>query len=480
MANPNDIPPSPSLSALERLSLKSHFTDSVISRSESASTLRPPSGRSRALQMPEIPEIEPPTSMIRSASSASSRSGSIVTNPYDQQTPVARSARSAVPDAASQLTESVTSDTASQITDGTFSTPKKSKLASLASSRAGRHAKTHSELSTTFDDTGSIVTYPELRPSNASFISNATSIPPATMQQHVERDIVQTSKGIDQPLQRAVSKMTRATREDSPQSPSPTRSVVPTTPKQDPPKTVDPIATSPDRPASKLALLAQRKSNTTTIDVPPKVSRPKVMGPPFAHTEYFSPTTLSPSATTAITTYIQTPDNMLALSRCDLPPSFPTFGSTLQRGDGKSKLALKAKKTHNKSSTVGDDALSQTMSPVTVQNSLYSPRRRNSEVTPSAFATLLVDGTVPFNDGSVSPSVQERGERQQRKQRMKALIPAHIQSPTSKFAFDVPSPDDVVMNARRGTALSPQEGLRSPRKQTSVGTRSHASVASAK
>lgn len=148
-----------------------------------------------------------------------------------------------------------------------------------------------------------------------------------------------------------------------------------------------------------------------------------------------------------------------------------------QTSEPKSKLALKAaKRAHHKAISLDESEPSEALPPM--QDHLYSARRRPSEARPSAFASLLVDGAVQSNDGSVSPSVRERSDRQQRRHRMKALLPAHLQSPSSvasKFSFNEPSPDDLVLNARRGTALGKQD---SPRRQPSLGTRSQISASS--
>lgn len=89
---------------------------------------------------------------------------------------------------------------------------------------------------------------------------------------------------------------------------------------------------------------------------------------------------------------------------------------------------------------------------------IYERKQRTSSATPSPFASLLVDDRYNRSQAKAALLENEEDERKRRKQRKNALLPTHLLSPSAStgstgFAFDVPSPDDVVMSARRGTAL---------------------------
>ncbi len=194
------------------------------------------------------------------------------------------------------------------------------------------------------------------------------------------------------------------------------------------------------------------------------------------------PTSNTSSMTTAITTYIQTPDNMMSLARRELPPSFAPNMLALPppahtAGSKSSKLAIKAKNSYAKSSIaepLSPSLGSQHDSEQTDDNDIiYRNRHRGSVASPSSFASILVDEDT-------EGLLQEQRERY--KQRKVAMLPKHLLSPTrstgsSPFAFDQPSPDDIVMQARRGTALaSRQSSQRSSGRPLSTDGRSRTSV----
>ncbi|THH08132.1 hypothetical protein EW145_g2914 [Phellinidium pouzarii] len=244
----------------------------------------------------------------------------------------------------------------------------------------------------------------------------------------------------------------------------------------------------PSKPSlSKLALLAQSKM-ADREHTSRKIRKPRVLGPPYATTEYLTPTSNSNSVTTAITTYTQTPDSMVALSRAKLPPSYqPEAQDSPSVGGGRqSKLALKAKKSSHKAA-VSTEALEGAQRAALeymqsrADNPIYSRKLGTSSAAPSPFAALLVDDSLPAKKPKRSKNdtdhEQKSEQRTQRRQRREALLPMHLLKPavlkSTIFAFDVPSPDDVVLNARRGTALGSTPRSGTPHSKQSSGDRNN-------
>lgn len=137
-----------------------------------------------------------------------------------------------------------------------------------------------------------------------------------------------------------------------------------------------------------------------------------------------------------------------------------------------SKLAMKSKFARAKTSTEPEPELEENVSVIEVP--MFSPSAIRSRALPSAFATLLVSdepdaAAANGQDGSYlcqhhqhqrertrssdrSNSVTSRSHRHKEKD-----IPRLPSGPLPSlrgFAFDVPSPDDVVFNARTGTSLA--------------------------
>ena len=369
------------------------------------------------------------------------------------------------------------------------SSPPKSKLASLASLRnKASKTKTQSETSGSYVGTESTATYPVLRPTVGSLSSAPTSLPDLNVQLQVDHNATRVISSTNPDLLKAKTRMTRATREVVNSAPGSESAERPTAPTPGRPHPVGINATQPSAPAStapsstkqsKLALLAQTKSS----DVPPKVKRPKVLGPPYAHTQYLAPTSNSSAMTTAITTYVQTPDNMLSFSRADLPPAYPptlpVSGRPAASSGKLSKLALKAKKVHTDTISGSNDQLklSPESHPAYITDPIYGKNLRDSGASPSSFGSLLVDerNKRSRNKGDSNRDSDSEG-RKQRRQRKEALLPAHLLSSPSVrsphiFSFDVPSPDDIVMSARQGTALnSSRNSLAHSSKATSART----------
>lgn len=222
-------------------------------------------------------------------------------------------------------------------------------------------------------------------------------------------------------------------------------------------------------PTSKLALLAQARA-AKREHTSRRIQKPKVLGPPYATTEYITPETDDSSMTTAITTYSQSLDNMVPLSRAKLPPSYPPEGDALDVAVKKqSKLAMKARKPPKK--TPEQEALENAERAAAqflrsrMEDPLYQYASGNAAAFPSSFAALLVDDSKRVKEEKARAKAEAKAERarqreeerMRRRQRKEALLPMHLLNPTvlkeTAFAFDVPSPDDVVMDARRGTAL---------------------------
>ncbi|KAI0069144.1 hypothetical protein BV25DRAFT_1818114 [Artomyces pyxidatus] len=241
---------------------------------------------------------------------------------------------------------------------------------------------------------------------------------------------------------------------------------------------------------SKLARLAQSKGKQT-----PWSPKPKHLRSPSphsllhtTHTEYLTPIANGPTATTAITTSYQSLNHLQSPARSALPPSYPPPSSTPTSSPEprQSKLAMKAKKA--KVSPQDDRAYL----PVPVP-AIFVPESGRSRASPSTFASLLIE-RVPLT------SLEDKGERREKrdkpdrsskerhrsrsrsrsrahphtskehkspssaeeaakprrsssKTKARSAKPTPPLAPLGPFAFDVPSPDDIVFNARKGTAL---------------------------
>lgn len=471
MVDPNDLPPSPTASALRYLSISETFQTPEPSESAESTTPRMQSPGPPMPPLETIPDI--PDQATRSTRhpqvlmSISSSSGSSSATAKPNKPPTDQS----LPQSASQSAKT--------------STPKMSKLASLANSRSGGKSKSNSEASASlesasFHDSGSAATFPALHPSQSSR-------PPSNLQQIANASATSITPPSDK-LQYSANRATMATMmttTDShqepkrPHAPTPTqgsRPVVQMTPptvtpsapvstKSTPPNVVVPSARLP----SKLALLAQAKASSPI----PKPSQPKVLGPPHAHTEYLRPTSNTSVMTTAITTYIQTPDNMLALSRAELPPSYPPplSSSASQTGSKMSKLAAKSKKSQFKATSTSSDAIDVQPSSMLINPIYRGDFRGSSRALPSAFASILVDENLNLMDRKGhTDSSMDLDEKQRRKAAKLALLPSHLtpSSHSSNLAFNGPSPDDIVMNARHGTAFGKRTSLKSSSSQPST------------
>jgi hypothetical protein len=372
--------------------------------------------------------------------------------------------------------------------------PRKSKLSDLASSRATTISQS-SRLSSSTLATSSVRTYPALRPSSQSelsFIEEEESSATSS----IIRQAIRTAMNQEIADRSALSapKQDKEVQHDSgAESSSSSRSTAkPTSETKDGPPTAfytaaeASAASSGERPTSKLAKLAQAKakqggSGASRSRVASSSSPSTLL--PSSHTQYLTPIANGPTATTAITTSYQSLSSLLSPRQSTLPPSFPPAGHNSSSPSSpepkQSKLAMKAKKQHLKpgSSTEEDQAYL----PVPV-HAMFKPEGNRSRASPSKFACILLDG-VPLTSDEDKGHRKERRDKLPREQRrshgrssstppldepttsVKTSSPFKHKSSTAKatnlplaplgpFAFDVPSPDDIVLNARRGTSLA--------------------------
>lgn len=315
-------------------------------------------------------------------------------------------------------------------------------------------------------------------------------------------------EAIDRDL--AASRAAQRTTEPSSKPGTPSRPSAPTPSKAAQPEvTTTRSSASPQttRAPSKLALLAQAKAQkaqnaelekamsilkTTRAKPPPSNHLPP------EHTEYLTPIANGSSVTTAITTSYQTlysltdPSRSLATEapfvvplsapqyiKASGTPSSPISSPNAGTAGSKppSKLAMKLKKAQEKSSTTTSSSVTEEEPEVVIVPPIFLPRNSSrSCASPSAFASVLIDNDLinsppqanstrrPDKGKGKATSVSGSGSRvpisPSPTQHTYHIKPRHIApslgTPTtpSSFAFDVPSPDDIIFNARRGTSLA--------------------------
>ncbi|KAJ7162535.1 hypothetical protein C8R43DRAFT_880262 [Mycena crocata] len=339
---------------------------------------------------------------------------------------------------------------------------KKSKLAMLATSRATTSStRSESSRSSGMDVLGSVKTYPDLRPSSRSLRSPssvASTAKPSSTSSHVRRAIqtaLELEAGDRDPLSEAET-ITGGARTptqtlDRPSAPTPSK--IPEMPSS----SGSPPAT---RQLSKLALLAQA-NKAARIVKPGKTGPPPL---PEEHTEYLTPIANGSTVTTAITTSYQ---SLYSLTDPTRPPKTtapfvvplpaPTYVAS-PPDTKKSKLAMKIKKAQEKNlpTSVPPEVPPPSIPP------MFLPKPTRTRASPSAFASLLVDDTLPseVSDADVrivkQKKLKEKQSEEQPRHRSKRHPPTavpHFPGPNG-FAFDDPSPDDIVLNARRDTSLA--------------------------
>ncbi|CDO74289.1 hypothetical protein BN946_scf184663.g10 [Trametes cinnabarina] len=492
--HPDDLPPSPSPSALQRLSYQER-SEAVTpsSRRTSSSSSGTTSAQSPAGEAPlvenlqDIPDLKSKSSLRR---------------PPDASHASLFSKKSA------KTTEQTSSE-------------KKSKLSALASSRSGARSSVSSVSAKSYiTETASDVTYPALRPSAASMVSLLPEkrLPsrPSSMSQMSESSLPSSmSRVVNEALQSALA--LEAMERETPKEP--TALSIPTsrhpsewtsTPSSSPAmpsappraqsevalssscssgpasgpsqksafQTTPPPASEQPQPRqlSKLARLAQAKaqeqSHSAKSKAQPSASQPGLILP-RSHTEYLIPTANGPTATTAITTTYQSLSNLLPKEQSKLPPSMryeapPTaksssepMTSSKQPGTKQSKLAMKSKSARTKLDV--EPLLEPPIEPV-IEVPIFSSKTLRTRASPSAFASLLANDNLGFSE--VNNKERQRSERKhdegrtqkergggvkryRPKEHVIAPLPPAPLPPLRGFAFDVPSPDDIVFNARK-------------------------------
>ncbi|KAF8211450.1 hypothetical protein K438DRAFT_1958558 [Mycena galopus ATCC 62051] len=415
--DPDSIPLSPSGSALHRLSFYEPPPSLPPSEVDSYDSYEPPKGSS---------EPVPPLDTIPD-----------------------------IPDMNSKSSRQITQQPASQAGTG-----KKSKLAMLATSRATTSSiRSESSRSTGTDVVGSVKTYPDLRPTSqsirppASVTSTSTPSAPSSTSLHIQRAIqtaMEMAAGDRSTSSQGYSDGSRTPTPTLNRPSAPTPSKVPQmpTPSSSPPTTRQP---------SKLALLAQANKAARIAKQTPVPTNPPRL--PEEHTEYLTPIANGPTVTTAITTSYQT---LYSLTNPDRPPAstepfvvpLSTSASATSAADAKkSKLAMKIKKAQEKlqPAPVAPEAPPPSIPPI------FLPKPTRTRAAPSAFASLLVDDVPDDEATRLAKQRKLKGKQpEEPRHRSKGKQPTRIPDfyGPGGFAFDGPSPDDIVLNARRDTNLT--------------------------
>ncbi|KAI6151764.1 hypothetical protein BKA82DRAFT_4103114 [Pisolithus tinctorius] len=446
--DPNEIPPSPSPSAVHRLSTYDSAPSALSSETGSEVSADGPRFRAPSVSVPPVDTIpDIPDSL--------SKASDVPPPPPEKDFP-------SRPQPA-----------------------KRSKLATLASSRASTISSSRSSAL----ETTSVLTYPALRPSpesRLSFASRTTTVkaPPSEASENSEGTIrgfpapsEKTLSSVKAPsttpssmsslVRRAIDKAMELEqqngRETAPQAlakslsktsisatkPSETSPSIPGGAPETPVTRSESGAQS--RPQSKLAKLAQAKANGAVPLIPKSIPHVPPVPLPKPRTEYFTPIANGATATTAITTSYQT---LHSLSTSKTPQPVPLVqmpGTEVKQ----SKLALKAKKAQAKppsqSSATDDEGGIPAQSPLFLSKSCHSPGKHRKNSRYGREELKLVE--VYSSQSRSTLDLDARG--QQRCRRTKPNLPD--MTVQLGFAFDVPSPDDIVFNARRGTSLAQQQ-----------------------
>ncbi|EPQ59652.1 hypothetical protein GLOTRDRAFT_103641 [Gloeophyllum trabeum ATCC 11539] len=447
--DPNEIPPSPSLSALQRLSIRE--PPPSLPRSESASPASTPTPpRSPPPSVPPIETIPD----IPDYSSASAH-GAPPQQPSAPRRPVST---------VSERTEK---------SDTTVMPKKQSKLSALANSRS-RASMTSATSRTTLThddgaDTASFVTYPALRPSPASQMSLVPSEAETTSTSMSSHDKEAAAAAAAKGAGSEAGQSSTIDKAGESASPSRERSVA---------GSEKSLSSAPStrngKPPSKLALMAQAKAKQGQSYSPKPKSQPRSPSPRSmlheARTEYLTPIANGASATTAITTQYQTLYNLIPPKKSALPPSYPPPEKASSEPNGKqSKLAMKARSRMQQRSVAPTQTEEE--EPIVLPDlQLFSSKATRSRASPSPFALLLTGDeglTTSGNKGEHSSASESESRRSRRThsdhsvsttgwshRREKPMPAIPSIGHTGGFTFDSPSPDDIVHNARRGTSLA--------------------------
>ncbi|KAK0468009.1 uncharacterized protein EV420DRAFT_440108 [Desarmillaria tabescens] len=471
--NPNSIPPSPSPSVVRRLS-----------------------------------QYSPPPSLLRSdsrSSTSSAHAPSVSVPPIDTIPDI--------PDTNSRSTRHVPAPVKK--------TSKLSQLAANARASNMSLAKTErSGPSGSAIDEGSVRTWPALRPTATSIPPSPSPLPATRLSTHssahssttsIIRKAVQTAMELEALDQQRPPKVppkdpprdpTPAPTDSVPASndpipasnnptpaPSQSRSLEPQTPTPptSPRRALSinrPAAPTPSRKAelpspdtvrkpSKLALLAQSKAAPKAVARPIPTKGPSLLDSdigrkpkPGQHfTKYLAPVANGDTVTTAIT---YSYESLRTLTDPKRPPEEAPYVVTLEEALEKkpSKLAAKIKKMQEKHRSIVLPEHEEVELPSAPPLFLPSSAPR---ALPSAFATILVDDLTSSKHKAKQKDGHHKSKTKHRRQdsaeegirhsrEEAAPIVPGLASPAA-FKFDEPSPDDVVMRARQGSALANKGAL---------------------
>lgn len=387
-----------------------------------------------------------------------------------------------------------------------------SKLSKLASSRASSiSTRSESSRSSGTAVTGSIKTFPVLRPSAQSerppsSIASSKDLPDIPAQTEATEQS-STSSIVRRAIQTALQ-LEAVDNDTASRSQSPIAIV-----NSDRSKTPTPLDVIPEhlvqkstlsvqsRPPSKLALLVQQKAVAGNRSLPQSLSSPtspsqisttrplsklailaqqkvdasRVPKLPKTTTEYLTPIANGPSVTTAITTSYQSlysltdPSRRNTIPRLEVVPIQSPGGISTSPSDQRpSKLAMKIKRAGDKPvlspGFPSEDAIvSAPLSP------LFQPTTTHARASPSAFASVLIYDAAnsPHDEGNDNDSKRRKEHRPRKEAKTIAHhtsdqpLEQRIAKPrkskhstfTSQdnniFAFDGPSPDDIILNARK-------------------------------
>ena len=378
-----------------------------------------------------------------------------------------------------------------------------SKLSKLASSRASS-VSTRSESSRSSGTfvTGSIKTFPALRPSAQSerppsSVASSKELPmvplspiPSASSSVIQRAI-QTALELEAVDKEATPKPSQprselADRSETPISEYSQLPNIPLSPKAPPlspirplsklallaqqkaeggsrPSTLQRLSISPQsppssRPLSKLAMLAQQKVDATRMPKLPKSS-----------TEYLTPIANGPSVTTAITTSYQSlysltdPSRSNAIPKLNVVPLQPSVEAPTPTEHRPSKLAMKIKRAGDKSGTVSELPPEEQIMPPPPP--LFQSMSTHASASPSAFASVLILDTLQDKNMTEDNHGNDKYKKDKASVRQTGSTDSHphysvkpkrtssLSHDPTPFSFNVPSPDDIVFHARKGSGF---------------------------
>ena len=382
-----------------------------------------------------------------------------------------------------------------------------SKLSKSESSR-GSSFSTRSESSRSSGTfvTGSIKTFHALRPSaqserplssvaSSKQLPSPSSTPIPSASSSIIQRAIQTALELEAVDRETTPKPSQPRAEPSDRSETPTSNYhqpanIPLSPKT--------LPVSPTRPLSKLALLAQQKaeggsrpSTLQRLSTPPqsppssrplsklamlaqqKVDATRIPKLPKTSTEYLTPIANGPSVTTAITTSYQSlysltdPSRSNVIPKLDVVPLHLSVEAPTPTDHRPSKLAMKIKRAGDKSGTdlPPEEPIMLPPSP------LFQSKSTQARASPSAFASVLVlDNLHDHQDKNMTKD--DHGDHKHKKEKVPARKRIHDGSTNNyphhshkvihtnsfshdltPFAFNVPSPDDIIFNARKRSAF---------------------------